>query len=38
VVRVLVCDQDCGQAGDSFESVREGTGIKEQAGVVELGK
>jgi hypothetical protein len=38
VVRVLVRDQDCGQAGDSLEAVREVTGIKEQAGVVELGK
>ncbi|GAB1811315.1 hypothetical protein MUNTM_03520 [Mycobacterium sp. MUNTM1] len=38
MVGMLMGDQDGGQAGDSLESVREGTGVKEHAGVVELGK
>ncbi|BCZ22715.1 hypothetical protein MTY59_25700 [Mycobacterium senriense] len=38
MVGMLMGDQDGRQAGDSLESVREGTGVEEQAGVVELGK
>jgi hypothetical protein len=38
MVGMLMGDQDGGQAGDSLEAVREGTGVEEQAGVVELGK
>jgi hypothetical protein len=38
VVGVLVGDQDGGQAGDSLETVREGTGIKQHACVIELSK
>ena len=38
VIGVLVGNQDGGQAGDSLEAVREGTGIKEHARVAELGK
>jgi hypothetical protein len=38
VIGVLVGDQDGGQAGDSLEAVGEGTGIKEHAGLIELGK
>jgi hypothetical protein len=34
----LVGYHDRGQAGDALEAVRERTGIKEQAGVAELGK
>jgi hypothetical protein len=38
VVWVLVGDQDGGQTGDSLETVREATGIKEHACVIKLGK
>ena len=38
VIGVLVGNQDGGQAGDSLEAVREGTGIKKHARMVELGK
>jgi hypothetical protein len=38
VVGVLVGNQDGGQAGDSLETVREATGIKKHACVIELGK
>jgi hypothetical protein len=38
MIRVLVCDQDGVQPGDSLETMREGPGIKEHASVVELGK
>jgi hypothetical protein len=38
VVGVLVGNQDGGQPGDSLETVREGTGVKEHACVIELGK
>ena len=38
VVGVLMCDQDGRQAGDSFETVREGAGIKKHTRVVELGE
>jgi hypothetical protein len=38
MVGMLMGDQDGGQAGDSLETVREGTGVKEHAGVVEFGK
>ena len=38
VVGVLVGDQDGGQAGDSLETVREGAGIEEHAGLIELGE
>jgi hypothetical protein len=38
VVGVLMGDQDGGQAGDSLETVREGTGVEEHARVIELGK
>ena len=38
VVGVLMGDQDGRQAGDPFETVREGTGIKKHTRVVELGE
>ncbi len=38
VVRVLMGNHDRGQAGDALEAVRESAGVKEQAGLPELGE